>query len=330
MRVMKIVVVGLGSMGRRRIRLIKKIKPDADIIGIDSNSERMEFVQNEYGIKGCGNLEEQLKDGDIACAVISTSPVSHADLIRQCLEYRVHVFSELNLVKDRYLENIQLADKMNRVLFLSSTCLYRAEIQYLTEKLKNYKGKVNYIYHVGQYLPDWHPWENYKDFFVGKRETSGCREIFAVELPWIVDAFGEIEKIQVLTDRITDLNIDYDDNYMVLIQHKTGNKGMLAVDVLSRKAVRNLEVYGQQIYLTWDGTPDGLKEYDWKKKAEKSILLYGSVDTVEGYSSFIIENAYERELRAFFDAVENGEKAKYSFQEDLHILDWIDRIEKNV
>ncbi|HAP20871.1 MAG TPA: oxidoreductase [Lachnospiraceae bacterium] len=327
---MKIVVVGLGSMGRRRIRLIKKIKPDADIIGIDSNSERMEFVQNEYGIKGCGNLEEQLKDGDIACAVISTSPVSHADLIRQCLEYRVHVFSELNLVKDRYLENIQLADKMNRVLFLSSTCLYRAEIQYLTEKLKNYKGKVNYIYHVGQYLPDWHPWENYKDFFVGKRETSGCREIFAVELPWIVDAFGEIEKIQVLTDRITDLNIDYDDNYMVLIQHKTGNKGMLAVDVLSRKAVRNLEVYGQQIYLTWDGTPDGLKEYDWKKKAEKSILLYGSVDTVEGYSSFIIENAYERELRAFFDAVENGEKAKYSFQEDLHILDWIDRIEKNV
>ncbi len=326
---MKIAVIGLGSMGKRRIRLIKKIKPYADIIGIDNNRERVESVQNEFGIRGCTDMVRQLKEDGIVCAVVSTPPVSHADIIRQCLEHGLHVFSELNLVKNQYLENMQLAKARHRVLFLSSTCLYRAEINYLTKKLKDYKGKVNYNYHIGQYLPDWHPWENYQDFFVGNKETSGCREIFAIELPWIVDAFGEISSIQVLADRVTDLHIDYEDNYMVLLQHKSGHKGVLAVDVMSRKAVRNLEVYGQHMYITWDGTPDGLREYDWESRQEKNITLYNAVDTVEGYSSFIIENAYERELRAFFGAVENGEKPKYSFQEDLHILDWIDRIEKN-
>ena len=50
---------------------------------------------------------------------------------------------------------------------MSSTLQYRKEIQFIKEEVKKVSGKVNYIYHVGQYLPDWHPWENYKDFFVG-------------------------------------------------------------------------------------------------------------------------------------------------------------------
>ena len=35
---------------------------------------------------------------------------------------------------------------------------------------------------LGQYLPDWHPWESYKSFFVSNKKTNGCRELFAIEL----------------------------------------------------------------------------------------------------------------------------------------------------
>ena len=70
-----------------------------------------------------------------------------------------------------------------------------------------------------------------------------------------------------------------------------------------------------------------MKEYDWKEKKERSIALYNNIDTIEGYSSFVIENAYENELKAFFEAIEKGTEPRYSFKKDLAVLDWIDRIE---
>ena len=47
---MNIVVIGLGSMGKRRIRLIKAIYPQYDITGVDSNIERVQAVEKEYQI----------------------------------------------------------------------------------------------------------------------------------------------------------------------------------------------------------------------------------------------------------------------------------------
>lgn len=327
---MRIMVIGLGSMGKRRIRLIKKIKPQFLIIGVDSNTERAESVKNEYGIEICTNLDKALKEFQAEYAVVSTSPMSHALIIQKCLSAGLHVFTEINLVNDKYMENIFLAQKQNKVLFLSSTFLYREEVQYMMEKVRSHVGKVNYNYHVGQYLPDWHPWEKFENFFIGRKETNGCREIFAIDLPWIIQTFGEIEHIEILSGRNTTLNIDYHDNYLLLLQHKTGHKGILAVDVMSRKAVRNMEIFGEQLYITWDGSPKGLKEFDLEKREDIQVDFYDELDTMEGYSSFIIENAYESELRAFFEEVENGITPKYSFSEDLVTLEWIDKIENIV
>ncbi len=44
---------------------------------------------------------------------------------------------------------------------------------------------------------------------------NGCREIFAIELPWIVKAFGEIEDIHVVSGRLTNLDINFQDAYFV-------------------------------------------------------------------------------------------------------------------
>ena len=324
---MKIVVVGLGSMGRRRIRLLKQISPDFEIIGIDSNPDRLKQAEAELGIIAQSDLEKTLADMKPECAIISTSPLSHASLIEICLKHGCHVFTELNLVSDKYEENIFLAMEQKKTLFLSSTFLYRDEIKYVAEKVANTDGLLNYNYHVGQYLPDWHPWESIQNYFVGDKRTNGCRELFAIELPWIIKTFGEIKSYRVISDRNTQLPIEYNDNYLLLIEHTNGNKGVLCVDVVSRKAVRNLEIYGENLYLTWDGTPLGLKEYDYENKAEKNINLYASIDKQEGYASFVIENAYRNELETFINVVNGKERAEYTFEEDKQVLAMIDDIE---
>ncbi|MBF4695132.1 Gfo/Idh/MocA family protein [Fusibacter ferrireducens] len=324
---MKIVVIGLGSMGRRRVRLIKKYNDSYKIIGVDLSEERRTLSENEFGIETNESLESVIKNNEINCAMICTSPLSHSKLISLCLKNDMHVFTELNLVTDGYDENIQLAKEKNKILFLSSTFLHRAEIKKINSLVKEQDKMLNYTYHIGQYLPDWHPWENYKDFFVGDKRTNGCREIFAIELPWLIEVFGDIKDFIVRKSKISSLNIDYDDNYMVIFEHESGHKGMVSIDVVSRKSVRNLEIYGENLYLSWDGSAKGLKMMDIKNKREDHILLYEKVDQLNQYSSFVVENAYYDEIESFFDVIEKDIVLIYNFEKDKKILKLIDRIE---
>lgn len=324
---MNVVVIGLGSMGKRRIRLIKKYDESLQIFGVDTKEERRNECKELYGIETFNTLEELILEKEVTCAFVCTSPLSHSQIINQCLNHELHVFTELNLVSDRYEENIAIAKEKNLLLFLSSTFLYREEIKEICTSINAVNGLLNYTYHVGQYLPDWHPWENYTDFFVGDKRSNGCREIFAIELPWLTSVFGDIVKVDVIRNKISNLKIDYHDNYLVIVQHKTGHKGILAVDVVSRKAVRNLEVFGEELYLSWDGTAKGLKIYDYEKKMDLAINLYKEVDQLEGYSNFVVENAYYNEIVSFFDSLENGVTPVYSFDKDKQILALIDEIE---
>lgn len=324
---MKLIVIGLGSMGKRRIRLLQTLPSKDKIVGVDANVERIEEVKKLYGIQVFSSLEEALESDSFEGAFISTSPLSHKDLICQCLEASLHVFTEINLVADGYESNMELAKKKGVTLFLSSTFLFRDEIKQIQSILGN--KKVNYTYHVGQYLPDWHPWENYQQFFVGDVRTNGCREIFAIELPWITATFGDIVDISVMKQKISGLSIEYPDSYMVLVKHQSGNMGMLLVDVVSRKAVRELKIIGEEIFLTWKGSPDSLAQYDYEAKSEIKINLCEEVTRVEGYNNTIVEEAYLGEIKSFFNVVSKKENQPYSFEEDLKILHWIDIIEMN-
>ena len=321
---MNIVVIGLGSMGKRRIRLIKEMYPEFFICGIDGREDRRKEASELYGISCFSSLSEV--DVTLECAFICTSPLSHAPIISMCLKNGWNVFTELNLVTDKYDENIMLAQENNSILFLSSTFLYREETRYISSKITRNK-KWNYIYHIGQYLPDWHPWENYNDFFVGDKRTNGCREILAIELPWITEAFGEIDAIKSVSDKMTGLNIGFDDNYMIQLIHKNGNKGTLIVDVVSPVAVRKLETYAENAYLSWNGTPDSVSEFNQITKKIESVNLREKAEHKEGYSSFIVENAYKNEINEFFDVVLNGKKILYGFEQDKKILDIIDSME---
>ena len=100
-----------------------------------------------------------------------------------------------------------------------------------------------------------------------------------------------------------------------------------AVDIVSRKAVRNLEVFGESLYLSWDGSAEGLKMVDIEKRKEENILLYEKVDQLNQYSKFVVENAYYDEIASFFEAISNNIEPVYDFEKDKIILNLIDRIE---
>lgn len=318
---MRIAVIGLGSMGKRRIRLLRELHPEYEICGVDAREDRRREAEDAFRITCYAAISDVPARNE--CAFVCTSPLSHAAIIRECLCRKWNVFTELNLVDDGYAENIALAGQNERTLFLSSTFLYREETKYIRGRIDDGK-KWNYVYHIGQYLPDWHPWESYRNFFVGDQRTNGCREILAIELPWLVKAFGDIERIHVETDRMTALEISYNDNCMIQITHQNGNKGCLIVDVVSPCAVRKLEAYAEGRYISWNGTPDSLMEFNPDTGAVDRVTLMEAAEHKEGYGAFIVENAYRNEIREFLDVVSGKKAPIYDFNDDRVTLSWID------
>ncbi len=322
---MKAVVIGLGSMGRRRIRLMRTMPDAPEIVGVNRSAERRAQVEQEFGIRTFATLAEAIDAERPQMAFLCTAPASHGPAVMECIAAGLHVFMEINLVGKWYAEAAEKARGKGVKLFISSTPVYRREMRYVADAVHG--ESVNYIYHCGQYLPDWHPWEDYHDFFAAKKETNGCREILCVELPWMEKAFGKIESVQVMSGRLTSLDIDFPDHYMISIRHEGGSKGMYCQDIVARKGLRRLEVFSERLHVFWEGTPDSLSVYDISEKALKPVRLYDDVVQDGRYNANIIENAYADEIRAFFDYVEKGVTPPYTFAEDAHTLDVVDRIE---
>ncbi len=332
---MKVVVIGLGSMGKRRIRLLNQYiveekvdKEEWEIIGVDSKNERRAECEESFRIKTFSSVEEAIENSQLDSAIVSTSPISHADIIQFCLENGLHVFTELNLIDKGYTENLALAKERGKVLFLSATFIYRKEIEYMKKRTREVSFRGMYQYHIGQYLPDWHPWESYKDFFIGKKETNGCREIFAVELPWLIDTFGEIKSYQSIHKKMTSLDIDYDDCYQLILEHESGTTGCLIVDLVIPEMSRKFKMWQENFCISWDGAPDTLREYDRDRKVMVPITVYEDFNHKQGYNYSIVEDAYYDELVNFIQVIKGENKARYSFEKDKKILSLIDLIEK--
>ncbi|MGX8702011.1 Gfo/Idh/MocA family protein [Caproiciproducens sp.] len=325
---MKLLVIGLGSMGRRRIGLLLDHFDGITVCGADIREERRAQAQALFDIPAYADASTAIEREKPYAALVCTSPASHGAVILDCVEKGLHIFSEINLLADRYEEILRAAKEHRVKLFLSSALLYRGEIEKIRDCVLKQRERVNYRYHVGRYLPDWHPWESCRDFSVSDPRTDACREIFAAELPWVLHTFGKIRRLTVFKDRLSSLELGYPDNYFVVLEHRNGNKGIWIVDVVSRKAERNLLVYSEKLHLTWDGTPDSLYRYNIEEKRTEKIEIRSSVPGKGKYAETNTENAYLKELRIFVDKITGGKnRERYTFEEDRKTLRLIDRIE---
>lgn len=324
---MKLLIVGLGSMGKRRARLARGMDASIQISGVDTTESRRTEAEG-LGITAYASIGEAVAADKFDAALVCTAPITHAGIISELLDAGLPVFTELNLVSDGYEENMKKAREKGLPLFLSSTMLYRGETQYIKRQVEAFAKPVNYIYHIGQYLPDWHPWENYKSFFVGDKRTGGVREIFGIDLPWLLDTFGPVKSLHVEKDKISQLEVDYPDSYFVTLRHENGVKGMLAVDVVSPKAVRNFECFGEGLHLFWEGNPRSLYTFDHDKGEKLPVNTYESFEHDSRYSDNIVENAYVDELANFFAVLKGAEQPRYSFEKDLETIRLIEAIEE--
>ena len=127
--------------------------------------------------------------------------------------------------------------------------------------------------------------------------------------------------------KTTKLEIDYDDSYITTFEHKNGSKGVFVVDIVSRVATTYLEIIGENLHITWDGSNDGLKIYNINERKVERFMAYENLEHNEKYAANIVENTYLDEIKDFVSFILNGTEPKWSIQKDYYVLGLIDKIE---
>src|SRR3989338_9334037 len=92
---MVFLVVGLGSMGKRRIRNLQYLGC-SDIIGFDPREDRRKEAEKTYNIKTVSSFDEGLKEKPIA-VIISTPPNYHIQYAKEAAKMNINFFMEVTV-----------------------------------------------------------------------------------------------------------------------------------------------------------------------------------------------------------------------------------------
>jgi predicted dehydrogenase len=308
----KFLVIGLGSMGKRRVRNLIALDCD-NIAGFDIRPDRRKYSNSEYNIVTFKSLESAINKFNPDVFIISTPPEFHMEYANFAFDRKIHCFIEGSVVDaDKILELSQKIKETDTVIVPSCTMRFYPGPMKIKELVEQgVVGKpLNFNYQTGQYLPDWHPWEDIEDFYVSNPETGGCREIVPFELTWLNDIFGYPKPLACVKRKLTDMNADIDDIYHCLLSYPAGVIGNLTVEVISRpRTTREFRLIGTDGEIVFDGEAGTVKYInssmeDW----EVTVFNKGTVE-----SQYINpEEPYIEEIRSFLKAVERKEVACYS------------------
>jgi predicted dehydrogenase len=321
----KALVIGLGSMGRRRVRCLRH-HGVTSISGFDTRQDRRAAAAAEYGIDVRDTLAAQdLHAFDVV--VISTPPDAHHTAIAWSLAAGKPCFVEASVIREPLPALERLARERGVLVAPSCTLRFHAGIRDITQVVRSGRyGKVcNFSYHCGQYLPDWHPWEKVTDYYVSNPATGGAREIVPFELTWMVDAFGWPSSVRGTRMRTTDVGAPIDDTYAALLAFE-GFVGTLVVDVVARQAVRKLTLNFERASLAWDWDSGVVRI--WEADNGRHVELHQPKSTAHaGYHQAIGEAMYLDEIGAFLAAASGRGSYPHTLADDIRVLDLLEAIE---
>ena len=310
---MKLLVVGLGSMGKRRIRNLQYLK-GGEILGFDPRADRCDEVVEQYGIRTFPDFDEAMA-ADPDALIISTPPELHLQYERIAATNGKHFFCEVGVGTEGIDELAQLTHGKGIVAAPSCTLRFHPMVQRIKSVVDADEiGPVlSFSSHSGQYLPDWHPWEDYRRFWASKRQTGACREQFVLEAIWLTWVMGPVRSVACFKDKMTSLDTDIDDVYQMVVRLGDRVLGHLMLDVVSRVAYRGGRLFSEEGIVEWSLADRYVRVYSgadkqWREYTDESAQVE------DGY--VYAEGMYIAEMERFLKAVGGEHEWAYSLADD--------------
>ena len=321
---MKFLVVGLGSMGKRRVRNLQK-HGERDVIGFDIRKDRAEEAARLYSIKTFTDFKSATKEKP-GVLVISCPPDRHLEYAYYAVEQGLHFFTEVNTESPAKLEQLmRKLEGKKTVAAPSCTMRYHPSATVIKKLVESKKlGRPLLLtYHSGENLEDWHPWEKVTDYYVGKKQTGGGRDQIMFELEWIRWLLGDISSVRALTTKLSKTKADIYDTYDLILESRSGVAANVLVDVIQRPADRIFRLVCENGMIHWDWMTHAVRVYNvtdgkWEEIPERP-----------GYKGYLVEEMYEEEMKQFLKAVRGEEEYPITLENELKLLEIMYAAEKS-
>lgn len=134
---------------------------------------------------------------------------------------------------------------------------------------------------VGQYLPDWHPWEDYRESVSARHETGGGVILDLIhELDYVSWLAGSVSHVTCFADQVSNLEIQTEDVAGILLRFENGTIGTVHLDYVQRSASRTCRVIGEKGTILWDYFAPNVSWYEsdkgaWQRYEYPEGLLVG-------------------------------------------------------
>jgi predicted dehydrogenase len=312
---MRIGVIGLGSMGKRRVRDLVAL--GQEVVGFDLRADRNVEAWEMFGIQTAPDFAGLLHLKPDAL-VISTPPDQHLMYYKLGFTHRLPFFSEANVLTPRAEWFAEQEERTGVRSYPSATMQFYPLLNVLRQQI-NEIGKewVNSVHaHYASYLPLWHPWEHYSEYYAGRSwHTGAAREMVPFEMDWVCWIFGPVRAVCCVHDQRIEWTTDIDDTYTVLLEFESGLRGTLLLEMHQVMPFRTGRIACRKQGFLLDMAAHELHRYDLEGATWKHIKPPGT----RALSSFYYEHVYTDEITAYVAALEGTAIYPKTWTEDRHL-----------
>jgi len=107
--------------------------------------------------------------------------------------------------------------------------------------------------HWGEYLPGWHPWEDYRRSYAARADLGGgVVNTLSHPLDYLRWLLGEVESVSAWTGKLSELEMDVEDHADILLRFAAGEVASVHLDYYQRPSSHTLEITCEDGRICWD------------------------------------------------------------------------------
>lgn len=303
MDTLRILQIGAGSMGTRRLRDLPSAA-NVQTALLDARADRRKRAADRFGIPTFDTLERALEWKPHALS-ISTPPDRHESFVNLALERGLHHFCEANIwtpdvanIERKAAEKRVVCAPSNSLCFLPIFKELRAIVQNELGRLQAWQMALN------TYMPGWHPDEGL-EYYARHRNTAAGREMVPFELLFLHEVFGRPAHVQGTVAQNSSLAGVKEATWSLQLQLENGATGQLTVLMGSPAVLRQGWCFGDAGQAHFD-LVSGEILCQFQGKADRRVQC--------GATSQVLEEAYRQEMLAYVRAIRAEEPWPFPYR----------------
>ena len=245
----RILMIGTGSAGRRLLHNLSLLG-QTDFHAFRSRTGVSTATVG--GVEVCNHYDLNEALAEQPDVVVIANPTSlHVPVALAAAEQGCHLFMEKPVSNsldgiDRLLATVR---RKKLVAAVGYNLRFHPALQALRQMLQQREiGDVLSVRAwVGQYLPDWHPDEDYRSSYVSKSDLGGGVILtLSHELDCLFWLFGDVAEVTAVTARAKNLQMETEGLAEITLSFSSGPIAHVHLDCIQRTPQRGLELIGAE------------------------------------------------------------------------------------